>query len=82
MNRDGFDIVAFANAVMRPVFTVADEPLVRFRIFVMFDDTETVPLYDDFEVDRKAAWGILRTHRRAGDYIERRDGGFYIEPKQ
>ena len=65
---------------MTPVLTPADEPLVRFRIFEMFDDSETVPLFDDFKVDRKNAVGILRKHRAGGAYIERRVGGWYIEP--
>lgn len=63
------------------VCTPADEALVRFRIFDMFDDTETVPLFDDFSVDRREAASILRKHRAESAYIERRAGGWYIEPK-
>ena len=71
---------AFKRAVLRPVFTVADEPLIHFVIFDGYDDAD-LPTTDDFHVNRKEAASILRRQHREGAYIERRGAGYYIEPK-
>lgn len=76
------------NAVLRPVFTVADEELIRFVIFSGHDDNG-LPEFDDFRVDRKEAALIVRKHHADRAYIERRRpeeqnyafGDYYIEPK-
>ncbi len=94
MNRDQFDIVGFANSLLRPVLTVADEDLVRFVIADGYDDADR-PAWEEFSVDRKQAASILRKHHRDGAYIEKRKARpaknrydflcfphFYIEPKE
>lgn len=77
---------------LRPVFTVADEDLIRFVIYAGPNDDTGAPEFDEFSVDRKEAALIVRNHRRLGSFIERRAvepgsytdqcfGRFYIEPK-
>ncbi len=85
----------FPKLELVPVLSVADEPLIRFVIYAGANEDTEQSEFDVFSVDRKAAASIVRKHRRAGSYVERRDpsepdyryggghcGNYYIEPRE
>ncbi len=95
-----FDLIAqafaqgFPKLELVPVHTVADEQLIRFVIYAGANEDTEQSEFDVFSVDRKAAASIVRKHRRAGSYVERRDPGepnykfggghcghYFIEPR-